>query len=94
MGHHWQFTHELKLGIGLGHIRWYMDKMIIRVYEWLHSYTMKTSEENTSKVPMNWNWVLDWVISDGSSEKDYHQGYEWCTYVLELGIGLGYIHMH
>ena len=26
MGHHWQGTHELELGIGLGHIRWFIRK--------------------------------------------------------------------
>ena len=50
IGHQEKGSHKMELGIVLGHNRWFMDKMIIRVYKW-------------------------------------------CTYVLELGIGLGYIHM-
>ena len=41
-------------------------------------------------VPMYWNWVLRWVISDDTSTKCCL----WVVYVLELGIGLGHIRPH
>ena len=47
-GHHWQATHELELGIRLGHIRWFIDKMTIEVMNGTQMY---------------WNWVFDWVTS-------------------------------
>ena len=55
-------------------------------------------------VPMYWNWVLDWVSficvdkeswdTTGKLTMNDQQGYQWCAYVLELSIGLGYIHTH
>ena len=43
---------NLELGIGLGNIRWCINKFFVM-----------------SGVPMYWNWVLDWVISDDASTK-------------------------
>ena len=49
--HEW-CTHVLELGIGLGHIKRYINKMLF-----------------VGGMPMYWNWVLDWVISDDASTK-------------------------
>ena len=58
--------------------------------------------------PKNWNLVLDWVISDGSSTKsffleiesyqmfqrqNYLKGYEWYTYEIELELSIGLGHI-
>ena len=51
-----------------------------------------TTGKATGKAPMNWNWELDWVIS--VRRQNYNRGYQWCTYLLELSIGSGYIHTH
>ena len=55
-------------------------------------------------VPMYWNWVLDCVTficvakkswdTTGKLTMNDQQGYQWCAYVLDLSIGLGYIHTH
>ena len=56
------------------------------------------------KVSMNWNWVLVTVTficvdkkswdTTGKLTMNDQQGYQWCAYVLELSIGLGYFHTH
>ena len=61
--------HALELGVGLGHIGLYINKILF-----------------VGCLPMYWNWVLDWVISD-HKPKNVLLGC--CTHVLELGIGLG-----
>ena len=64
----------LELGIGLGHTRRYIDKMIMgEVYPcigigyWIGSYlTVHRQNDHAGGIPMYWNWVLDWVITDGT----------------------------
>ena len=51
---------------------------------WIHSYGIdQKSWDTTGKVPTNWNWVLDWVISDASSEKNDHHVPMYWNWVLD-----------
>ena len=83
-------THVLELGIRLGHIWWYIDKMIMGVVYpcigigyWIGSYlTVHWIIDRRGGVLMYWNWVLDWVISYGTSTK-------WSWGVVYPCIGIG-----
>ena len=58
--------HALELGVGLGHIGLYINKILF-----------------VGCLPMYWNWVLDWVISNVTLTKC-------CSWVVYPCIGIEY----